>query len=260
MAKLVGANSTEVAVMNTLTVNLHLMLAAFYRPTTERHKILIEGKAFPSDTHAVVSQIQHHHFDAATSLIEIVPRENENILREEDIEQVIAEHGSSIAVILLSGVQYYTGQFFDIPRITKAGHKAGCIVGFDLAHAVGNVPLYLHDWEVDFACWCTYKYMNCGPGSIGGCFVHDHNDTTSFIETDKPDRFRELAIPRFSGWWGHRVEDRFLMDPQFIPSAGAYGFRVSNPSVFLIAAVRSSLDIFDKVSCIIYSSNANLLF
>jgi kynureninase len=262
MARVVGALPSEIVLMNSLTVNLHLMMVSFYHPTEIRHKILIEKKAFPSDVHAVVSQILHHNLDPSVSLLEIGPREGEILLRIEDIEALIAAEGDSIALVLLSGVQYYTGQLFDMGRITTAAKAKGCKVGFDLAHAVGNVPLQLHDWGCDFACWCTYKYMNCGPGSIGGCFIHECHSkkepaqnalsSQNLIEGEKPHFQQEVVDPpRFAGWWGHRLKDRFLMEPQFIPCEGAYGFRLSNPPVLLIAGARASLDLFDKVSHII---------
>jgi kynureninase len=237
MARIVGALPTEVVMMNSLTCNIHLMMAAFYKPNNSRYQILIEKKAFPSDIQAMTSQILHHGLNPSECLIEIVPRDGEEILRIEDIEEIIHKKGNSIAIVHFSGVQYYTGQYFDIPRITATAHSYGCIVGFDLAHAVGNLPMYLHDWNVDFACWCSYKYLNCGPGSIGGCFVHTkHTDENSPI------------LNRFTGWWGHRLEDRFLMTGEFIPEVGVNSFRLSNPSVLLIACVRASLDLFDKVS------------
>ena len=251
MASLVGAQRSEVVMMNSLTGNLHLMMSAFYRPTDTRYKIMIEKKAFPSDYHAVISQIQIHGRDPADALIEVAPRDGETTLRQEDIEAAINEHGSTISLVLFSGVQYYTGQFFDIPRITAAGHAHGCKVGFDLAHAVGNVPLQLHEWGCDFACWCTYKYMNCGPGCLGGCFVHERHGkageaAAAALIADRS-RYHVPEPVRMAGWWGHRREDRFLMEPQFIPCEGANGFRLSNPPVLLIACIRASLDLFDKV-------------
>ena len=184
MAKLVGALPDEVVMMNTLTANIHFMMSAMYKPTSERYKILIEKKAFPSDTHAMKSQLIHHGYSVETGLLELGPREGEETLRLEDIENMISKEGSSIAVIHFSGIQYYTGQFFNMKKITEFGHAQGCIVGFDLAHAVGNVPLELHDWGIDFATWCSYKYLNCGPGSIGGCFLHNkHTSTTVSTST-----------------------------------------------------------------------------
>jgi len=257
MAGLVGAQPGEVVLMNSLTSNLHFMMAAFFRPSSDgpRRKILIEKKAFPSDVHAVTSQLRHHGLDPAVNLLEVSPREGEVLLLPEDIDAFLEQHGQSIALVLLSGVQYYTGQFFDLERITRVAHAHGCLVGFDLAHAVGNVPLRLHDWGCDFACWCTYKYLNCGPGSIGGCFVHERHgaggdalagsgsgsgSASGGGEADAP--------PRLAGWWGHRLSDRFVMDPQFVACAGADGFRVSNPPVLLVACARASLDVFEKAS------------
>jgi kynureninase len=265
MSKLVGAKQSEVVVMNSLTVNLHLMMSAFYRPTATRNKILIEKKAFPSDYHAVVSQIQLHGFDPKEALIEVAPRDGEVTLHQEDIEAVIAANGDSIALVLFSGIQYYTGQLFDIEKISAVAHAHGCMVGIDLAHAVGNVPLQLHDWGVDFACWCSYKYMNCGPGSIGGCFVHERfgngnapsQEATAVSAPQSAEhlRFADVDPPqplRLAGWWGHRYDDRFQMDPRFIPAQGVNGFRLSNPPVLLIACIRASLDLFDEVCLILH--------
>ena len=242
MAAIVGAQSNEVVMMNSLTSNIHFMMAAFYHPTPTRHKILIEKKSFPSDIQAMMSQITHHNYDPSISLLEIGPREGEETLRTEDILAYIQQYGHEIAIIHLSGIQYYTGQFFDISAITTKGHNSGCIVGFDLAHAVGNVPLHLHDWGVDFACWCSYKYLNCGPGSIGGCFVHaKHTRTvittplyhptsapsindTSQISTNTTNT--NTVLPRLAGWWGHRCSDRFDMTGEFVPENGAFGFRL----------------------------------
>jgi kynureninase len=231
-ARLVGAKPIEVVVMNSLTVNLHLMMVSFYRPTKKRHKILIEGSAFPSDQYAVKSQIQYHGFDPATSLVELTPRSGEAAIRDEDIQELIEREGSSIALIMLGGVNYSTGQFFDIDAITRAGHAKGCVVGFDLAHAAGNLPLKLHDWDVDFGVWCSYKYLNGGPGCIGGCFVHE--------------RHAEEDFPRFAGWWGHDQESRFRMGADFRPMRGVEGWQLSNPSILSMAALRASMNIFDE--------------
>jgi kynureninase len=233
-ARLVGAKPIEVVVMNSLTMNLHLMMVSFYRPTPARHKIIIEADAFPSDQYAVKSQIKFHGFDPQDSLIELQPRSGEATLRTEDIEALIEQEGRSVALIILGGVNYYTGQLFDIERITRAGHATGCVVGFDLAHAAGNVPLSLHDWNVDFAVWCSYKYLNGGPGSIAGCFVHERHANDSFLS-------------RFAGWWGHNKQKRFLMGPDFDAIPGAEGWQLSNPSILPMAALRAPMEIFDEV-------------
>jgi kynureninase len=231
-AELVGAKPVEVVVMNSLTVNLHLMMVSFYRPTTIKHKIVIERGAFPSDQYAVKSQICYHGFDPATSLIELTPLPGESCLREEEIESLI-EQRDDIALIMLGGVNYGTGQGFDMARITQAGHKKGCLVGFDLAHAAGNLRLKLHDWGPDFAVWCSYKYLNGGPGCVAGCFVHERHA-------------RAWDLPRFTGWWGHDERSRFEMGPTFQPMSGAEGWQLSNPSIFSLAALRASMEIFHE--------------
>lgn len=233
-ARLVGAKPAEVVVMNTLTVNLHLMLVSFYRPTARRHKIVIESHPFPSDRYAVESQITFHGFDPRRSLIELQPRSGETNLRTGDIEDVIEADGDEIALVLLGGVNYYTGQAFDMQRITSAAQAQGCIVGFDLAHAAGNIPLKLHDWDVDFAVWCSYKYLNGGPGCIAGCFVHERHAARN-------DR------PRFTGWWGQNKQIRFKMGPQFDPIPGAEGWQLSNPPILALASLRASMELFDEV-------------
>jgi kynureninase len=233
LAAIVGAKPIEVVAMNSLTVNLHLLMVSFYRPTAARHKIVIEAGAFPSDQYAVQSQIKFHGFDAEDSLIELSPREGETVLRTEDIERTIAENADSIALILLGGVNYYTGQKFDFQKITAAGQKAGAIVGFDLAHAAGNVELKLHEWNADFAAWCSYKYLNSGPGAIAGAFVHERHAES-------------FDLPRFAGWWGHEKETRFLMGSKFVPIRGAEGWQLSNPPIFQLAALKASLDIFEE--------------
>ncbi len=233
MAKIVGAKPVEVVAMNLLTVNLHLLLVSFYHPTREKYKIVIEKGAFPSDQYAVKSQIRFHGFDVENSLIEIEPRDGETTLRTEDIVKILDENADSIALVMLGGINYYTGQVFDMKEITAAGHRIGAIVGWDLAHAAGNVELNLHDWNVDFAAWCTYKYLNSGPGGIGGAFVHERHA-------------ENFDLPRFAGWWGHDKETRFLMDDEFVPMRGAEGWQLSNQPIFLLASLRASLDIFDE--------------
>ena len=233
MAHVVGAKPIETVVMNSLTVNLHLLMVSFYRPIKERYKIVIEAGAFPSDQYAVQSQIKFHGFDVEDSLIELAPREGENCLRTEDVEKAIFENGDSIALIMLGGVNYYTGQKFDMRRIAEAGHQIGAVVGFDLAHAAGNVALHLHDWNVDFAAWCSYKYLNSGPGGIAGVFVHQRYAN-------------DFDLPRFAGWWGHDKATRFLMDKQFVALPGAEGWQLSNPPIFQLAALKASLDVFEE--------------
>lgn len=232
-ARLVGATPNEVVNMNSLTVNLHLMMVTFYRPTPSRYKILMEHSAFPSDQYAVSSQVLFHQYDPSSAIIEMKPRAGDDCVRTEDIEKVISEEGDSIALVLFGGVNYYTGQLFDMGRLTKAAHARGCLVGFDLAHAAGNVLLKLHDWDVDFAVWCTYKYLNAGPGAIAGCFVHERHT-------------KKTELPRFAGWWGHDKSTRFLMGPLFRPIQSAEGWQLSNPPVIQLAALKASLDIFDE--------------
>jgi kynureninase len=232
-AELVGAKALEVVVMNSLTVNLHLMMVSFYRPTPRKHKIVVERGAFPSDQYAVKSQIRFHGFDPAASLIELTPLPGESCLRDEDIESLIERSGDEIALILLGGVNYATGQAFDMERITRAGRVRSCMVGFDLAHAAGNLQLKLHDWGPDFAVWCSYKYLNGGPGCVGGCFVHERHA-------------RAWDLPRFAGWWGHDEPSRFEMGPNFQPMSGADGWQLSNPSIVSLAVLRASMDIFHE--------------
>ncbi|MEO0900301.1 MAG: kynureninase [Bacteroidota bacterium] len=233
MARVVGAKPMEVVVMNTLSVNLHLMMVSFYRPTPQRKKILIEYDAFPSDKFAVASQVRYHGYDPALNVIELKAREGETLLRIEDIEEVIEREGEQIALILLGNTNYYTGQFFDMKRIAERGHAKGCIVGFDCAHGAGNVELNLHDSGVDFAMWCSYKYLNSGPGSLGGCFVHE--------------RHAHAKLPRFEGWWGHNKETRFGMRDTFDPIPGVEAWQLSNPPILSMAAIMASLEIFDEV-------------
>lgn len=232
MAELVGAMASEVIVMNTLTVNLHLMMATFYRPTQERSKILIEAHAFPSDKNAVESQIQLHGFSASESLLEVQPGER-GLLETDTICEMIDEHADSLALILLPGVQYYTGQVLDMKAIAQCAKRNQVVIGFDLAHAVGNVAMELHDWDVDFACWCTYKYLNSGPGSLAGCFVHERHA-------------RNTSLPRLAGWWGHDKATRFQMTGDFNPIPTAEGWQLSNPPILSLAAIRASLDVFSE--------------
>ena len=233
-ARLVGALPLEVVVMNNLTVNLHLLLVSFYRPTATRYKILMEGGAFPSDQYAIESQARMHGLDPAEAIVELVPRPGEYTLRTEDIEAKIAELGNSLATILIGGVNYYTGQAFDMAVITRAGHAVGAYVGFDLAHAAGNLALHLHDWDVDFACWCTYKYLNSGPGGTSGVFVHERF-------AHRPD------LVRLAGWWGHDASVRFQMKKGFQPMAGAAGWQLSNAQIFPMAIHRASLALVERV-------------
>ncbi len=234
MALVVGAKPEEVVVMNTLTVNLHLMMVSFYQPKGDRCKILIESQAFPSDRYAVESQIRYHGLDPAECLIELTPRSGESYLRIEGILEAIKRRGSEIALILLGNTNYYTGQFFDMKQITTEGHRNGCNVGFDCAHGVGNLPLDLHKSGADFAVWCSYKYLNSGPGSLGGCFVHERH-------SNNPD------LPKFWGWWGHKQSSRFEMSTKFDPIPGAQSWQLSNPPIFSMAAIWNSLNIFKEV-------------
>ena len=234
LAALVGAEPQEVALMNTLTVNLHLLLVSFYRPAGRRTALLIERQAFPSDRYAAESQVRFHGLDPAHDLIEFAPRPGESTLRTEDVVATIEREGPRIATILLPGVQYLTGQRLDVPAITAAGRRAGCTVGWDLAHAVGNVPLALHDADADFAVWCHYKFLNGGPGAPGGAFVHARHA-------------RRSDLPRFEGWWGNRPATRFQMQPQFEPQPGADGWQVSTPSILALAPILASLEYFSTV-------------
>lgn len=232
LARVVGALPSEVVAMNSLTTNLHLMMVSFYRPVAGRSAILIEAGAFPSDRYAVESQIRFHGFDPAHDLIEVVPDQEDGTLSMQAIERAIAEHGPRLALILWPGVQYRTGQAFDLDEIVRLGHAQGAVVGFDLAHAAGNLPLRLHDSNTDFAVWCHYKYMNAGPGAVAGCFVHERHARTE--------------RPRFVGWWGHEKETRFRMGPDFVPTPGADGWQLSNPPILGLAPLHASLALFDK--------------
>jgi len=234
MAKIVGAKPIEVVVMNTLTTNLHLLMASFYQPTKTKYKIVIESDAFPSDRYAVQSQLEFHGYDANDGLVEWKPRTGEKLLRIEDLEKILDEQGDDIALLLIGGVNYYTGQYLDIRKIGKLGHAKNCMVGIDLAHGAGNIQPNLHDSNVDFAAWCTYKYLNSGPGSLAGLFVHERH-------ANRKD------LPRFAGWWNHNKETRFNMRQPFDVMSGAEGWQLSNPPILSMAAIRASLDMFAKV-------------
>ena len=222
--------------MNSLTVNLHLMMVSFYRPTAERYKILIESPAFPSDGYAVRTQLQFHGYDPDDGLVEVGPRDGTETIALHDYAAALDQHGDSIALVLWGGVNYYTGQVFDIGEMARLARAKGCVFGTDLAHAAGNVPLRLHDWDVDFAAWCTYKYLNSGPGAVAGCFVHERH-------------VRDTSLPRFGGWWGNDPATRFRMhlEPQFKPQPSADGWQLSNPPIMALAPVRASMAIFDEV-------------
>lgn len=232
-AQLVGAIPGETVMMNSLTVNLHLLMASFYRPTRDRYCIIIEDTAFPSDSYAVQTQTRFHNFDPADAVIRLKPREGEITLRTSDIENYLATHGHSVALIMLGAVNYLTGQWFEMQRITAAARAQGITVGWDLAHAAGNVPMKLHDWNVDFAAWCTYKYLNSGPGAVAGAFIHDRHA-------------RSFDLPRFGGWWGNDPQSRFQMRPDFTPREGADGWQLSNPPILALAPVKASMDIFAR--------------
>ncbi|MFC4815835.1 kynureninase [Flavobacterium sp. GCM10023249] len=233
LSGIVGAKPSEITVMNTLTINLHLLMVSFYRPTATRYKIICEEKAFPSDQYMFQSQVRHHGFDPKEAIVEIKRRDGEHNIRLEDILAKINEVGDELALVLFGGVNYYTGQVFDMKTITEAGHKQGAFVGFDLAHAAGNIKLELHDWNVDFAAWCSYKYMNSGPGNASGCFVHEKHHQTN--------------LPRFAGWWGHNKERRFKMEPDFDPVHGADGWQVSNLPILSLAPYLASAEMFAEV-------------
>ena len=233
LAEIVGAHEHEVVAMNNLSSNLHFLMVSFYQPTKERFKIITEAGAFPSDMYMLETQVKFHGLDPDQTIIELEPREGEHTLRTEDILKRIEENHDQLALVMMAGLQYYTGQVFDMEAITAAGHAAGAKVGFDLAHAAGNVPLHLHDWEVDFATWCSYKYMNSGPGSISGIFVHERH-------AESPE------LPRFAGWWGHEEGERFKMEKGFKPMFGADGWQLANSNVLALAAHQASLDIFQE--------------
>ncbi|WP_395648657.1 kynureninase [Thermomonas sp.] len=234
LARVVGAQPQEVVAMNSLTANLHFMLVSFYRPTRERPVLLMEAGAFPSDRYALESQVRFHGFDPAEALVEVAPDNADGTFSMAAIERAIAEHGPRLATIVWPGVQYRTGQAFDLKEIARLGHAAGAVVGFDLAHGIGNLPLQLHDVDADFAVWCHYKYMNAGPGAVAGCFVHERH-----ARTDRP---------RFAGWWGNDASVRFKMGPQFSPTPGADGWQLSNPPILGLAPLRASLEQFDRAT------------
>jgi kynureninase len=233
LSKIVGCNENEVVVMNSLTVNLHLLMVSFYRPTKQRYKIICEAKAFPSDQYAFETQAKYHGFDPAEAVIEVSPREGEYTLRTEDIISTIQKHSDSVAVVLFGGVNYYTGQKFDLKAITESAHLVGAYAGFDLAHAAGNVELNLHEWDVDFACWCSYKYLNSGPGAVAGVYIHEKHVANK-------------ELPRFAGWWGYKKETRFKMEKGFEAIPTAEGWQLSNAPVLAMAAHKASLDVFDE--------------
>jgi kynureninase len=233
-AKIVGAKTEEVAVMNTLSVNLNLLMVSFYRPKGDRTKIIMEAAAFPSDHYAIQQQVKFHGLNPNENIILLHPRDGEFCIRTEDILSMIEIHKNDLALVMLGGVNYYTGQFFDIKTITQKAHEVGAIAGYDLAHAAGNTVLKLHEWRVDFACWCSYKYLNSGPGGVASIFVHE-------VHGNNPD------LPRFAGWWGNEEKDRFLMKSEFIPASGASGWQQSNAQIFSMAAHLASLELFDEI-------------
>jgi kynureninase len=233
LSKIIGCLPEEVVVMNSLTVNLHLLLVSFYQPSKERYKIICEHKAFPSDQYAFESQVCYHGYYPEETIIEIHPRKGENTIKHEDIIHAIQEHGNSVAVVLFGGINYYTGQVFDMKEIAKVAHKVGAYCGFDLAHAAGNIELHMHEWNVDFACWCTYKYLNSGPGSVGGIYIHQKH-------------FENNKLPKFTGWWGYEKETRFNMEKEFKAIPTVESWQLSNAPILSMAAHKASLDIFEK--------------
>ncbi len=234
LSQLVGALPSEVTVMNTLTVNLHLLMVSFYRPTANRYKIICEEKAFPSDQYLFQSQVNFHGYATEDAIVEVKRREGEHNIRLEDVLAKINEVGDELALVLIGGVNYYTGQVFDMKTITEAGHRVGAYVGWDLAHAAGNIELHLHDWQVDFAAWCSYKYMNSGPGNASGCFIHEKHHSNS-------------ELPKFAGWWGHNKERRFKMEQKFDPIQGADGWQISNLPVLSLAPYLASVELFAEI-------------
>lgn len=233
LSKILGAKTEEITVMNSLTINLHLMVVSFYKPTKKRYKIIMEGGAFPSDQYAIASQVNFHDLDPKDAVTEVFPREGEYTLRTEDIIAAIEKNADELALVLFSGINYYTGQLFDMKAITEAAHKAGAFAGFDLAHAIGNVPIKLHDWDADFAVWCSYKYLNSGPGGISGIYVHERH-------------FDNKELKRFTGWWGYGVGKRFLMTSGFIPATGAEGWQVSTSPILLMTVHKAALDLMEE--------------
>ena len=245
-ANLVGALPEEVVVMNHLTVNIHLLMVSFYRPDAQRYKIICEGGAFPSDRYALQSQVKYHGFDPADALIELYPREGEYILRQEDILEKINECGNSLALVMMGGLNYYTGQVFDMQSITTAAHATGAFAGFDLAHATGNIKLMLHDWNIDFACWCSYKYLNAGPGGVAGIYIHKkHVDNK--------------LLPRFAGWWGNDPKTRFVMQHDFDPVQSADAWQLSNAPILNMAALRASMDLFEEAGMEALTTKSKML-
>jgi kynureninase len=234
MAEIVGARDSEVVCMNSLTTNIHLLFVSFYRPDSQRYKIISEAKMFPSDRYLLETQVRYHGFDPDDAIVEVEPREGEWLIREDDILQAIASHADELALVFFGGVNYFTGQLFNLPRLTEAAHAVGAVAGFDLAHAAGNVLLSLHDWDVDFAAWCSYKYLNASPGNVGGIFVHERHG-------------RSFDLPRFGGWWGHDKTTRFQMKNGFQPMPGAEGWQLSNVPVLGMSAMKASLDVFAEV-------------
>ena len=245
-AAILGSLEEEVVVMNQLTVNLHLLMVSFYKPTQQRYKIICEAKAFPSDQYALESQVKFHGYSYKDAVIEVEPRDGEYTIRLEDILSTIEQHKDSLALVLFGGVNYYTGQLFDMQTITGAAHKAGAICGFDLAHAAGNVKLNLHDWNVDFACWCSYKYLNSGPGGVAGAFIHQRH-------------IADESLQRFAGWWGYKKDTRFKMDKGFEPIATAEGWQLSNAPVLSMAAHKASMDIFEEAGMDLLLMKSKLL-
>ena len=235
-ARLVGALPGEVVMMNSLTVNLHLMMVTFYQPNPQRYKVFMDDPAFPSDTYAVKTHLRYRGYDPADALILARPRGEEHTIREDDLVALLDQRSQEIALVFLSGVNFFTGQAFDMARIAATAHRRGCLVGLDLAHAAGNIPLHLHDWNIDFAVWCNYKYLNSGPGAVGGCFIHERHA-------------RNVDLARFGGWWGNDPDTRFLMhlQPDFVPRGDADGWQISNPPILAMAPMKVSIDLFDEV-------------